>query len=450
MSLQMVQTAYGTVQGTREDGAAAVLFKGIPYARPPIGNRRWKRPEKPESWQSVRVCDHFSPTSIQGGKNANPYAAFYDKEFYPVVMPSSEDCLYLNVWTPAASPEDRLPVMFWIHGGGFGGGYGHEMEFDGEAFARQGVILVTINYRTGLFGFMAHPELSAENPEGISGNYGIFDQIAALAWVRENIAAFGGDSDRITIFGQSAGAKSVEILCATERTHGMMQRAVMHSGGGIGAIREDQTLAGMERIGEEIFRFMGADSLEAMRAMPAHALQEAIQDFRPSTLKGFGLYLVPNIDNVLLDRVSADKILRGEHNDLDYMLGFNRDELAGFTQMEQGVFRFAENQVRHGRRPAHVYSFERKLPGDDAGSFHTAELWYVFGSLGRCWRPFTDGDYRLSKQLVSYWCNFAKTGDPNGDDVPEWPAWLSERRAYQMLDLEIETRLSTLALPEDA
>ena len=267
----MVQTKYGILEGVQEEGYAK--FLGVPYAQPPVGALRWKRPQPPRHWDGIRKADHFSHRAWQtvqepprDGQGIN-----YAKEFYenPAFMPEmDEDCLYLNIWTPDVSTDKKLPVAFYIHGGAFLNGFGSEIEFDGEAFARRGVILVTINYRLGAFGFFAHPGLKQEDPDGCCGNYGIYDQIAALQWVRDNIANFGGDPDKITIFGQSAGAMSVQTLLSSPLTKGMIAGAILQSGGGYkGGFNSNRTLEQAEMLGNKYMEICGASTLEDMRAL---------------------------------------------------------------------------------------------------------------------------------------------------------------------------------------
>ncbi|MBO5998733.1 MAG: carboxylesterase family protein, partial [Lachnospiraceae bacterium] len=248
---EQIKTAYGLVEGV--DCGNYTVFRGIPYAKPPVGERRWKAPERPDPWDGVLKADTFSAKVLQSEVTPqNPY----HKEFYEdpeYLRPSDEDSLYLNIWTPKGAAADaKLPVAFWIHGGGFGGGYSSEIEFDGEAFAAQGVILVTINYRCGVCGFLAHPWLDAENEKGVSGNYGILDQIAALTWVYENIDAFGGDPANITVFGQSAGCMSTQVLVSSELTEGMIAKAILQSGCACEVPALDtQSLESMEKWGEK-------------------------------------------------------------------------------------------------------------------------------------------------------------------------------------------------------
>ena len=270
MPLTQVTVENGRLQGVPGNVPAYTVFKGVPYAKPPVGPLRWKAPQPAEDWTGIRLADRFSCIAYQG---AHTPEFPYTKEFYPVEEPMSEDCLYLNVWTPAQSADERLPVLFWVHGGAYTGGYGFEMEFDGEGFCKRGCILVTINYRLGVLGFLAHPELSAESERGVSGNYGTLDQICALHWVRRNIAAFGGDPDNITVFGQSAGAKSVLTLITSPLSRGDIAKAIPMSGGGIGCFAIDDTpLAKAEKTGLALQELAGAQSLEELRRMePAAA-----------------------------------------------------------------------------------------------------------------------------------------------------------------------------------
>ena len=267
----------GQITGVETDNPEVLIYKGIPYAAPPVGDLRWREPQPVIPWSGVKTCDTFGAAAPQ--KLTDP-GSFYDKEFYaqsPHVK--NEDCLYLNVWTPAAGKvKAGLPVAMWIHGGAYRNGFGHEDEFDGVAWAEHGVILVTINYRLGILGFLSHPELTAESPNNFSGNYGILDQIAALKWIKANIAQFGGNPDNVTVFGQSAGAGSVQTLVASPLTKGLIHRAIIQSGGGIGS-RPGTILADAEQSGESIMRFYGCSTLSEMRAVAA----EEFGDFENRT-----------------------------------------------------------------------------------------------------------------------------------------------------------------------
>lgn len=343
----------------------------------------------------------------------------------------SEDCLYLNVWTPASGKTDaKLPVAFWIHGGAFMGGFGYEKEFDGEAFARRGVVLVTINYRLGLLGFMAHPALSKESEHGVSGNYGLLDQIAALDWVRENIAQFGGDPDNITIFGQSAGAMSVRCLVASPLTKGKIARAIIQSGGGLDGIDSDDTLADYEKIGEGVF---GDVSAEELRSLTTQQIQEAYGNWMAKQ-KGFRL-LSPMIDGYALTANLKNATRAGSIPSIPYMLGGTEDDM-GIFKTGQSHYDFSLEIAKHGIRPAYIYHFARPLPGDDSGAFHSSELWYVFGTLQRAWRPFTAGDYDLSNLMLDYWTNFMKNGDPNGAGLERWEPYTTSTPYVRVFDVK--------------
>ena len=444
----MVQTKYGILEGVQEEGYAK--FLGVPYAQPPVGALRWKRPQPPRHWDGIRKADHFSHRAWQtvqepprDGQGIN-----YAKEFYenPAFMPEmDEDCLYLNIWTPDVSTDKKLPVAFYIHGGAFLNGFGSEIEFDGEAFARRGVILVTINYRLGAFGFFAHPGLKQEDPDGCCGNYGIYDQIAALQWVRDNIANFGGDPDKITIFGQSAGAMSVQSLLSSPLTKGMIAGAILQSGGGYkGGFNSNRTLEQAEMLGNKYMEICGASSLEDMRALSPQQLMDGLFKLMPVSFgMGLGLPFTPVMDGVLLTDGYNEVLEKGNYPDIPYMLGSCLNDMTiqpGTDGRNSSIYCGCVNWSLlgqlHGRKPAYVYQFCRQLPGDNQGAFHSSELWYVFHTLGRCWRPMTEADEKLSNQICDYWCNFVKSGDPNGDGLAEWAPCGWENHAVRMLDVE--------------
>lgn len=418
----------GRIAGVELDGYT--LFRGVPYAKPPVGELRWRAPQEPENWEGVYRADSWPCRSMQ--ESGGGPTGFFDKEFYDApeyLTAVSEDSLYLNIWTPAKGAGEKLPVAFWIHGGAFMGGFGHEKEFDGAAYCKRGVILVTISYRLGPIGFLAHPWLSEEREKAggaaVSGNYGILDQIAALKWVRENIEAFGGDPDNITVFGQSAGCMSVQTLVSSPLTKGMISKAILQSGVGLSY---DHTLAQAELEGVQFAVNAGVNSLEEMRALTCEQIFAAAG---PIIMKGFPMKLAytPVIDGVVLEDGYDAAMERGKIHDIPYMVGSTMNDI--FTQPEEvaggnpgkvyeGCKKWGQSLLDNGRAPAWLYYFVRQLPGDDAGAFHSSELWYMFGTCGRCWRPLTEGDRALSERMVDYWTNFMKTGDPNGGGLPRW------------------------------
>lgn len=444
----------GRIRGVACGWPSITAYYGIPYAAPPVGALRWKPPQPAAPWTGIRDCARPSARcpQLRVGK-------FYEKEFYPVEEPMDEDCLYLNVWTPAQSREEKLPVMFWIHGGAFLTGYGHSAHFDGEHFARQGVILVTINYRLNIFGWMTHPELSAESEHNSSGNYGLLDQIFALQWTRRNIAAFGGDPDHITIAGQSAGAMSVQALLTTPMTCGLVSKAVMQSGGGVTALPDMRfpTLAEAERH-TDLSR-LGVSSIRQARQL---SWQELLARWS-RTMPGPGITRTPVIDGWVLPAPLEEMTAAGAYRHVPCLIGYTAQEgvpiasdysgwsalleqeygpedaqrfLAlcggpnGFeTYMEKHAFTehcraaaesWALQLEKQNTGQAYLYCLDRQLPGDDRGPFHACDLWYVFMTLLRSWRPWTGTDYELARACNTYWAGFAKTGVPCGEGLPVW------------------------------
>ena len=445
--MKIVYTNYGALVGTEHDGFST--FLGVPYAQPPVGDLRWKAPQPLQSWEGEREATVFAHRAWQtvqqepkDGQGINYAKEFYaDPDYLP---PMDEDCLYLNIWTPAASAEEKLPIALWIHGGAFLNGYGSEIEFDGEAFAKRGVILVTINYRLGVFGFLSHPELRAEDPDGHCGNYGILDQIAALRWVYENISAFGGDPERITIFGQSAGAMSVQTLLSSPLTKGMIAGAILQSGGGYrGGFSSNRTMEQAEALGNEYLRICGANSIAEMRRLPPQKLMDKLPELMGVSFgMGLGLPCSPVLDGYLLTEEYDTVIEKGHHPDIPYMLGSCRDDMmvtpgtdGHDSPIYLGCVNWSLQTQSLGRPAAYVYQFARRLPGDDAGAFHSAELWYVFHTLSRCWRPMSEADEELSMRMCDYWCNFVKTGDPNGIGLPQWKPCASDLPYVHILDV---------------
>lgn len=435
----------GEISGVPGTDAGMAIYKGIPYAAPPTGSLRWRKPQPVEPWQGVRKCDTWGAASLQGDHTPG---TFYWKEFYQEGDPvRSEDCLYLNVWTPAAGKDAKLPVIMWIHGGGYLAGYGYETEFDGTAFNRHGVILVTINYRLGMLGFLSHPLLTAENEGKGSGNYGLFDQVAALRWVRNNISQFGGDPDNITIMGQSAGAGSVQSLVSSPLTKGMIRRAIIQSGGGLSGIIAPKSLAEAEKAGKGMWDESGVNSLDEMRQYPSDKFGELMMKYMMKQQTFTGLPFGPCVDGELLPQNFDDCARSGNEHDISYLIGYTSEDIMPDI-MHRAAVDWSLLLEDQARRPAYVYCFSRDLPGEDMpnpgagtfgdmkGAFHSAELWYMFGTLDRCWRPMTDADRALSARMVSYWTNFARTGNPNGEALPEWKQCTKAEPFIQKLDVE--------------
>ena len=445
--MELVTTRYGQIKGRKKEGC--YTYFGIPYAQPPVGELRWKAPQPVKPWEGVLEAKYFPHRAWQFVQEApkEGQGINYAREFYsnPSFMPPmDEDCLYLNIWRPLAG--EKLPVAFWIHGGALINGFGSELEFDGDAFARKGVILVTINYRLGAFGFMNTPEILAENG-GHGGNFGSLDQIAALKWVYENIESFGGDPNRITIFGQSAGAMSVQTLVSSPLSKNMVAGAIMQSAGGYqtGFLRDRSVEEGLD-IGAEFQRLSGAENLAGMRQLPPEKIMElAGQMMGYCFQKGYNLPFMPVIDGYLLEKGYNKVVEDGETPDIPYMIGSCGNDMGvtpemiergGRSQLYYGCINWSLKNAELGRSPAYVYYFDRKLLGDNSGAFHSSELWYVFKTLDRSWRPKSPADYELAERINSYWANFVKTGNPNGPELPYWKPCSWDSHHVQLLDVE--------------
>ena len=360
--LPVVKVEGGLLQGVPSEDPSVIVFKGIPYAAPPVGELRLQPPQDVIPWEGVRECSAFSAIAPQPG---NAPGTFYGEEFYWMPQPEqSEDCLYLNIWAPAKAVGKKgaaLPVAMWIHGGAFVNGYGFEVSMDGDKWAQKDVILVTINYRLG---------------EYAAGNLNILDQIKALEWINKNIAQFGGDPSNVTIFGQSAGGMSVRTLLISPLAKGLFAKAIIQSGGG-----------------------MGLDQLGSI------------------------LTSAPQVDGSVVPEPFDQAVMDGTIADIPIMTGYTSDDLPFFKEESVGAFCALRDSL--GTAPVYEYEFTRDLPGEDKdvpdilpGAFHSAELWYVFGTLGRSWRPFTEEDYALSEEMVSAWSDFCKTGSPGWPEYP--------------------------------
>lgn len=469
----------GRVSGISARAEGIRAYKGIPFASPPVGRLRWKPPQPVPSWDGVRKAEQFGPDCPQ---SAPPPGTDGD------ARPQSEDCLYLNVWTGADSAQDHLPVMVWIHGGAFTGGSPAVQTYDGAALAKRGVVFVSISYRLGILGFLSHPELSAESPRRVSGNYGLLDQIAALAWVRRNIASFGGDPERITIVGQSAGSMAVSYLATSPLAVGSFSRVIGQTGAAFGLLKP-KPLAFAERRGLEFEESVGATSLAELKQRDSMSLVEAAMPLADV----FSGVLQPVEDGWAVPSDLGTVYRKGRQSDVPMLIGSNSDEygldqsqtLATYQTLlksrygsaEGALFRLfpASNDVeaqqaamlvntiamgdyvmnswagaqgRAGRAPVYVYRFthhspipKEQYPGGatapNPGAWHGAEIVYAFDNLAaRDW-PWSDVDRELSDRMASYWVNFARTGDPNSEGLPYWPTSSEAPEQVMKLDADL-------------
>ncbi|MBN1952993.1 MAG: carboxylesterase family protein [Bacteroidales bacterium] len=477
----IVNTAEGKVKGTRNKDNGIAVFKGIPYAAPPVGDLRWKAPQAHDAWEGELNCTNFGPAAMQ----ADPQPFYmWTEEFIAPARRMSEDCLYLNIWTKATSQVEKLPVIVYIHGGAFTSGSGAVPVYDGEAMAKKGIVFVTINYRLGIFGFLAHPELTAESPHHASGNYGLLDQVAALRWIRKNITAFGGNPDNVTIAGQSAGAFSVNFLVASPLAKGLFHRAIAESGGAVlptDTWARTNTLEQAEKSGAEFTAHLNAASIKELRAMPSKDLIK--EQYASGAI----------IDGYFLPEPMQEIFAQGKQNDVPVLLGWNEDEglfggpffdartfkskvqdkygdrtreflevfpattdeEAKRSQVKLGVqttfglqgFAWMVLQNETGNQPVYQYLFTQKVPygsgQEDFGAFHSGEIAYAYGNLDKsAVRPWTEADYQLEKTMSAYWAQFARTGNPNFKGAPEW--YPCKAPEYQTMILKEDPHQLTL------
>jgi para-nitrobenzyl esterase len=456
-----VSVASGALAGLASRDGLVRSFKGIPYAAPPVGALRWRPPQEVAAWEGTREATRFGPVCPQPGA---PPGGFYQREFFPSFEPQSEDCLTLNIWTAAAAGGDRLPVIVFLPGGAYYGWSGSMAAYDGTHLARKGAVVVTVNYRLGALGFLAHPELDEESPNHVSGNYGVLDQQAALRWVRSNIAAFGGDPERITLMGHSAGGGSVGYAMASPLAKGLFRRAIVLSGSLLGTAGPTPDLAFAEQGGKKLVAELGAPSIAALRDTPAARIVAHIG-------RNAGAYgLRPVLDGWVLPKDTAQVLAAGEQSGGEVILGSVADEgtvllppttparlqatikqwfgsqadpiAALYAGADDKAATAAQDHLlsdygaamarvaaslsaQHGH-PAWVYRFNRAAPGSDpidVGAFHGAELVYVFGTLNTVDRPWEEADRRLADTMSSYCVRFATAGNPNGPGLPDWPPY---------------------------
>ena len=451
----IVNTPCGTVQGTAGKTPGTAAYKGIRYATA----SRWETPVQVTHWDGIYEAFDYGATAYQStafSGTSNPRNFYYNEFRKDIEYTYSEDCLFLNVFTPdTAKAGDNLPVLIYIHGGAFQGGSSNQKQFDEPVWPAYGVIGVTIHYRLGPLGFACLPELKEE--AGFTGNYGLCDQLTAIRWVKDNIAAFGGDPENISIMGQSAGAESVQQLCLSPLSKGLFQKAIMSSGGGI--FSAGKTYLNPQRA--KAFRFLKENrpnTYNIMTSLPAehyYPLWQAVMkktgcttlaEFRaisPESLyRAYGevkddfpdMGAHPCIDGKLIVAPGADILAAGRHMDIPYMMGSTSEDMVPAV-LQELTRMWCEPQ----QKTSYIWYFDRQLPGDNAGAWHSADLWYWFGTLGNCWRPMTEKDYALSRQMVAYLCNFVRTGNPNQEGLPVWIAadkrqkkvlWLGEQDTH--------------------
>lgn len=459
VATEPIQTESGLVCGVPGRITAITVFRGIPYAAPPVGDLRWRPPRRPSPWRGVRIADEFGCICPQ--VLSDPSSASL-----------AEDCLSLNVWTGARSGEERRPVLVWIHGGHFAGGAGSDPVYDGEGLALKGLVVVTMNYRTGVFGFLATPELSKESGHYASGNYGLLDQIACLQWVRRNIAAFGGDPDRVTIAGQASGAASVLLLSQSKLAKGLFHRAIAESG--IRYLKDPElrssaecwrSMKEAEDIGARFLEEQGVRTMKDLRAVRWQKLLESNDGVLPH------VSFRPVVDGWVVPHNVGQAFSRDAPNDVPFLTGCNRDECCIESQPEARLDEFEEEaKRRYGemadeffslypaasdleaaqamntvirdtarvstflwaldwrrakKSSVYTYFWTHTPPGPDQkrkGASSGAEISYVLGNLHARERPWTTTDRKIADTVSSYWVNFAAAGNPNGKGLPKWPA----------------------------
>lgn len=439
--IELVKTKYGTLKAVKSN-AGYSLFRGVPYAKPPVGELRWKAPEEPEKWDGIRLCDRYGDACAQFDRwssatddvtddDEHPYINI---ENYPYPPHMSEDCLYLNIYTPAVSKEDKLPVMIYIHGGGLQQWYGSDYEYCGDNFCKNGCVLVSVTYRLNIFGFFVHPELARESGHDASGNYGIMDQIQALRWVYENIEGFGGDPDNITVFGQSAGGRCSLALACSPLSRDMVRRISVQSAGGIGSIMAEFSREKQEKMGLELMQSLNCSSIDEMRQLKWEILRDA--NDKLGFFDGFNLYT----DGYVIPQDIDRTLYEGSFNDIDIIIGCTIDEGANEKKPMFGSNLVSQSmalgirQSENGRKPVYMYVFARQQPGDDAGVPHSCDNRYQFGTLDGSWRPYDEDDWKLSEIMQKYWAQFARTGDPNQPGLPEWKPFTAEERLAMRID----------------
>ena len=479
----VVQTANGAVEGRGVQPSGVRIFRGIPFAQPPTGELRWQEPQTVKNWKGVRPALEFAPRCMQA-------RVFDDMRFRSNGV--SEDCLYLNVWTPAKANRERLPVLVYFYGGGFVSGDSSEPRYDGESMAAKGIVVVTVNYRLGVFGFMAHPELTKESPHKASGNYGLLDQNAALRWVRQNIAGFGGDPKRVTIAGESAGSISVSAQMASPLSKDLIAGAIGESGAITGTLPA-VTLSKAEEGGSKFAADLGAQSLAALRAVPSQQILEAASKGGYASIGRFPI----TVDGYFLPADPATIYATGKQARVPLLAGWNSEEagwqallgsdsatpenykkilaklygsradeafkvypastaeevahvatdLASDRFIAYSTWKWMDLHVRTSGARVYRYFYTRPRPAQKTGNTppahgasHSAEIEYALGNLdSNDVYAWTLDDYKVSALMQNYFANFIKKADPNGPGLPQWPATRGVDNA-QVMRLDVEAR----------
>lgn len=466
--IRTVITEHGAVKGLPAADPRITSFKGIPFAAPPTGDNRFRAPQPAKGWEGVLNAFEYAPISLQAPVGVNKEDIYTREWAVDPDVPMSEDCLYLNVWTPAQRIDEKLPVFVWYFGGGFQVGNTAEMEFDGERIARRGIVVVSVNYRLNVFGFLCHPEITKEAP-GAPANFGLLDQQAGTKWVKRNIASFGGNPDNITIGGQSAGGGSVLRQLTSLQNQGLFQKAIIESGmftdlyPGNLMFNDRLTLSEAEEEGVKFFDYLGVTSLLEARNLDAEYVNAKAVEYNK--------FWVPVVDRVFCTDYAFDLLAQNKRIMVPLLLGHTSTEFynipktsttkefrnmalemfgsdakeflsicnADSGNLEEMKEKAKVRMIEHANRivaqansdlgnetPIYYYNFDAEIPGwDNPGTFHSVDLWFFFETLAKCWRPFVGKHYDLARQMCNYWANFIRSGDPNGKDAngEEMPRW---------------------------
>lgn len=488
--LDIVKTNYGLIQGLPGNNQFITVFKGIPFAKPPVGNLRWKAPEDPEPWEGILTAYKYKNIPWQDRFSSEGVNTLASSEFYVRDYTRDEDCLYLNIFTPAKSSSDNLPVCIYIHGGGFETGYSYLNAYDGESFAKEGIVFVTITYRLNAFGFLATEELLEEDLHSSTGNYGTLDQIKAINWVKENIQSFGGNPNDITLMGQSAGGASVQNMCQTELTNNYFNKAIMQSGGGLNyhGPLEPLDLNVAIRRGEEFLNYLNVKTIKEARQLNAEYILNKYLEFKKANDNI--LLFLPTIDNYVFKEDSYSFFIKGYNRNIKFLIGSVADEmrnknlflsnsekllyaknrfknmssnfidyimeddvlpnkyfqdLIGSEIISSGIA-FCENEANKNNRLCYLYHFKYIPPGaEDVGAHHSVEHHYVFQTLNRSFRNYTLKDYALSLNLSKAWANFIKKGDPNTKNLK----WNPYNQNKEILIIDDKIKLEKYKFPKN-